>query len=335
MQGEISPALALRRRFGQLMMDALFTGATTLGRLHPKARPERYGVEVVRDVAYGPLGRANLLDIYRPSSGQKGGAKLPAVLYIHGGGFRILSKDTHWMMALPFARRGYVVFNINYRLAPENPYPAAIEDACRAYQWVAANLETWGGDPERFVLAGESAGANLASATAAALSYPRKEAWAAPLFGAALRPKAVVANCGLFQVSNTQRFLERRRLPAFIADRMFDVEHSYLPQGHAYSGEALHLADPVVLIEEREPEKPLPPFFLPVGTKDPILPDNRRMADALRQRGVFCEDRYYPGEVHAFQTMAWRSQARACWRDTFAFLDRFLAESVTKGGAGT
>ena len=52
----------------------------------------------------------------------------PVVLYIHGGAFHYLSKDTHWVLALMFARRGYVVFNIDYRLAPVYPYSAAIED---------------------------------------------------------------------------------------------------------------------------------------------------------------------------------------------------------------
>ena len=53
------------------------------------------------------------------------------MLYVHGGGFRILSKDTHWIMGLAFARRGFLVFNIGYRLAPKHPFPAAIADAVR------------------------------------------------------------------------------------------------------------------------------------------------------------------------------------------------------------
>src|SRR5262245_57988665 len=83
-------------------------------RLHPAARPRRHGVQVLRDVRYADgHGADRLLDVYQPV-GRPG--PLPVVLYVHGGGFRILSKDSHWMMALAFARHGYLVFNINYRL---------------------------------------------------------------------------------------------------------------------------------------------------------------------------------------------------------------------------
>jgi alpha/beta hydrolase fold len=58
------------------------------------------------------------------------GPPWPIVFYVHGGAFRILSKDTHWVMALSFARRGFVVFNVSYRLAPKHRFPAPLEDVC-------------------------------------------------------------------------------------------------------------------------------------------------------------------------------------------------------------
>src|SRR5690606_38779221 len=120
---------------------------------------ERHGVEVIRNVRYGGSDiDAHLLDVYRP---RRVDGPLPVVLYVHGGGFRILSKDTHWLMGLAFARRGYLVFNINYRLAPDHPYPAAVEDCAEAYAWLQSNAHEWGGDPSQLVLAGESAGGNL------------------------------------------------------------------------------------------------------------------------------------------------------------------------------
>ena len=68
------------------------------------------------------------------------------MLYIHGGGFTQLSKDTHWVMGLAFASRGYMVVNASYRLAPRHPYPAALEDASAAYCWTARHVESLGGD---------------------------------------------------------------------------------------------------------------------------------------------------------------------------------------------
>src|SRR5207244_6728579 len=134
-------------------------GASVAGRLHPLASPDRHRVELLRDLPYLPSGLgAHRLDVYRPTwlTGP-----LPVVLYLHGGGFRILSKDSHWIMALAFARRGFVVANVNYRLAPTHRYPAAVEDACAAYRWVSQNARAHGGDPDRLILAGDSAGANL------------------------------------------------------------------------------------------------------------------------------------------------------------------------------
>ena len=124
-------------------------------------------MEVIRDLAYAEESRRreHRLDVYRPKQAD---GPLPVVMYIHGGGFRILSKDTHWMMGLAFARRGYLVFNVGYRLAPTHPFPAAIEDSCRAFEWVVAHAARFGGDLERLVIAGESSGATPTTTRAGA-----------------------------------------------------------------------------------------------------------------------------------------------------------------------
>ena len=129
-------------------------GAATVARLTRVAR----SIEVIRDVSYCDSGKhAHLLDVFRPESA----SPLPIVLYVHGGGFSMLSKDTHHFMAMAFARRGYLVFNVNYRLAPKHPYPAALEDVSLAYRWTVEHAAEFGGDTSRLVLAGESAGANV------------------------------------------------------------------------------------------------------------------------------------------------------------------------------
>src|SRR5437868_9289942 len=151
----------LRRHAGVFIVDNAFRGLSRIGQMMPAARPARHGVEVTRDVAYIEDGsRDHLLDVYRPTNRRPSGPALPVVLYVHGGGFRILSKDTHWIMGIAYARRGFVVFNVNYRLGSEAAFPGAIADVCAAYAWVRANAAAYGGDPDRIVLAGESAGAN-------------------------------------------------------------------------------------------------------------------------------------------------------------------------------
>ncbi len=105
---------ALRLRAGGLAVQGLLEGASRLAGLAPQANPARYGIRVLRDRRYGPETPAHLYDVWIPAAPRPDRA---VVLHIHGGGFRILSKDTHWLMALQFARRGFLVFNINYRLA--------------------------------------------------------------------------------------------------------------------------------------------------------------------------------------------------------------------------
>jgi acetyl esterase len=227
-------------------------------------------------------------------------------------------------MGLAFARRGFAVFNTSYRLAPKHPYPAAIEDVCRAFAWVVANAARFGGDTTRVVLAGESAGANLVTSLAIALAYERPEPFARQAFATGVVPRAVVPACGVFQVEDMHR-LERRKpsMPRFIADRLVEVEHAYL--GGVPPDVSLDLANPLSVFERGEkPVRPLAPFFLPVGTRDPLLPDTRRLASALRALGVEAHDVYYPGELHAVHAMVMRAPARRCWKDTFAFLDRHV-----------
>lgn len=314
----------LRRAVGARVAQGFFEGASRLGRLHPRARPEAHGVEVIRDVAYDPAHPARRLDVWRPRA-VTAGESLPALLYVHGGGFRILSKETHWVMALSFARRGYVVFNIDYRLAPRHPFPAALEDAAAAYAWVVAHAKDYGGDVGRLVLAGESAGANLVAALTVAACFPRPEAHARAVFETGVVPRVVLPACGIHQVSDPGRFARRKpKLPRVIADRIDEVSHAYLG---ALRGDdpAAELADPLCLLERGvSPARALPRVFLTCGTADPILDDTRRLHAALVRLGATAEAKYYPGEPHAFHALVFREAARRHWDDTWDFLARHL-----------
>lgn len=310
-----------RKHGGALVADGLFSTASHLGKYTPRARRALREAKVERDLAYRDTGlKEHTLDVWKP----EGPGPWPVVLYVHGGGFRILSKDSHWLMAERFARQGFLVFNINYRLAPRFPYPAALEDACAAWAWAAANAARFGGDPERLVLAGESAGGNLVTALAVAASYPRPEPCARSVFGARVRPAAVVAACGMLQVSDPHRFLRRRRLPGWLFDRLEEVGDAYLGTAVSHPEGGTELADPLLLLERAAPARPLPPIFAFAGTRDPLLDDTRRLAGALRRHGSPHRVRYYPGELHAFHALSWRAQARRCWSELFDFLDEHL-----------
>lgn len=315
----------LRRQVGAVVVDHIWIGLAAAGRLLPSSKPERHNVEVLRDVPYVDAGaREHVLDIYRPVDGT---GPWPVVLYIHGGGFRLLSKDTHYVMGLAFARRGYLVCNISYRLAPRHRFPAGAMDAAAAYRWVVQHAHEYGGDVSRLVLAGESAGANLATVLAIASCWRRDERWAHEVFDLGHVPSAVIAACGLLQVRASDRFRQGPTpVPLLVHDHIVHIAHSYLGIDARDDDPELALADPLAILETAdEPERPLPPFFAPVGTRDPLADDTRRLAAALRRRGVPCEAPEYEGENHAFHALVFLQNARRCWKHTYAFLDRVLA----------
>jgi triacylglycerol lipase len=142
-----------------------FTVMQAYAPLQPK---EPYtGVEVTRDVAYGPdpLQKLDVFDPQRsaPSRDDQRLAKAtrrPVLLFVHGGGFTRGDKKQTDNMLLWGASNGMVGVDINYRLAPKDPWPAGQQDLKAAIAWVRANITRFGGDPDRIFLWGHSAGAN-------------------------------------------------------------------------------------------------------------------------------------------------------------------------------
>jgi acetyl esterase len=322
--------MTYRRSPGHVISNGALAALARLGRYHPRARPEAHGVEILRDLPYRPGNRRDhQLDVYRPALRP---GPWPVVFYVHGGAFSLLSKDTHWLMGLAFARHGYLVVNVSYRLAPEHPFPAAIADVCAAWAWTAAHVEALGGDLGRIAVAGESAGGNLITALTVATTMRRPEPWARQAFDTGVAPRAALPFCALLEVSNPARFARERAatgkaLPRWIHGMLHNCSVCYLQDRD--HGPTRDLADPLCLFERAGGgairfDRPLPPFFAAVGTRDPLLPDTRRLAAALARLGVPVEAHYYPGGIHAFHALLWQKSARRCWRDALAFLDRHL-----------
>jgi acetyl esterase len=129
--------------------------------------PEIWGLpdevdEVVDLLIPGPAGKLRVR-VYRPLSTEL----LPVVIWFHGGGWVVGTVDSHDPVCRALANRTpCVVVAVDYRLAPEAPFPAAVEDSWAATQWVAQEALKLGGDASRIVVAGDSAGGNLAAAVA-------------------------------------------------------------------------------------------------------------------------------------------------------------------------
>ena len=304
------------RAVTNLLVDGFFRGATSVWRALPSARPEHVGVECFANVPYRSGGDpAHLLDVYRPA---RENGPLPAVLFLHGGSFRILSKDTHFMFATQFARAGYLCFNADYRLAPDHPFPAALEDAADAFRWIVENGARWGADLSRLVVAGESAGGNLTLALAVMTTFDRTELYAKRLYQLGVVPRAIAPMCGILQVSDPMR-ARGHRISSLSQSRINVLHEDYL---EASATRELGLADPLCVVESGRPVRPFPPTFASVGGDDPLVEDSRRLETALHRLGVTCEAPVYPGMPHAFQALTFRAAAKAQWAELFAFLAR-------------
>lgn len=293
-------------------LRAGFHGLAAAARLHPLSQPARHGLRRGPDLPYqATADRAHVLDVVRPDDDRSG---LPAVLYLHGGSFRILSKDTHFAASLLFGRRGAVAFNANYRLAPVHPFPAAFDDAAAALLWVHEHAAEHGADPARIVVAGESAGGNLALALTVATCFDVDHPSARRLRDAGVRIRVALPAMGLLQVSDPGRFTRDRPLPWMLADRIADACGGYLPDGVSHP-----LADPLLAWEsDAQPVVALPPVFVAAARRDPIRDDSRRLHAAARRRGVDTSIAWGDGP-HAFHFFLWRPDARALWTEMLDF----------------
>ena len=294
----------------------------------PAMNRRLHAVERHLDIGYSSVPHPQRqLDIWRSKELSE---PAPALIFIHGGGFRILSKRTHWLMALLYAEAGYVVFSVDYRLAPQNPFPAAVEDVCEAYCWVRNNAERYGAQRDTLILAGESAGANLVVVLAIAACFERQgEPYTRQIFDEGVVPRAIIPMCGYLQLSEPHRFADRR-MPRYARRRIHQVSEDYLRGSPPFDRENPSLADPLLILEALENKsssfvsadpRPFPATYLSVGTRDPIEEDTHRLAKTLQAHPCPLVLDVYEREPHGFQALIWRDAARQCWRAQRDFLN--------------
>lgn len=309
-------------------VDRFFHGISALGYpLLSRIGPFRH-IERVRDLVFdASIGDAGKLDVYRPRDAT---GALPTVFYVHGGAFALCSKETHQIMGYILASRGYQVVMPNYRLGPRHLFPEPFIDVARALAWTYEQGVGYGVDPSRVAIAGDSAGANLASAITVACHQPRPEPFARMLYERELTLRAALPRYGVLDLEDMERFYrspERaRKMAAWVKRELRWVATSYVGYPRHLRAKEAPLASPLRLLEAEEPEgsRKLPPFFIAVGTKDPLLPDSRRLAKALEAKGVPHRLEIYPGELHAFDVLVHRKFAQAKWSACFEFLEEHL-----------
>ena len=144
------------RRFA-LSFAALLAGCSPLKSFNA-VLPKDGGSRLVgRDLAFAS-GERGRLDLYAPK-GTAAGAKLPVIVFFYGGSWSSGDKDGYGFVGRALAAQGFLVAVPDYRLVPEVRFPGFVEDGAAAVKWVRANAARYGGDPDRLVLAGHSAGA--------------------------------------------------------------------------------------------------------------------------------------------------------------------------------
>jgi acetyl esterase len=213
-----------------------------------------------------------------------GGSLSPGLLYLHGGGFVIGSPDTHDRLTRELADgAGVRVLSLHYGLAPEQPYPAGLDDCVDAARWLGTHAPELGIDPARLLIGGDSAGANLSAATILRLRDEK----------AAVAFRAALLIYGRFTHDETPSMAEW-------SDRDLVLSKAVMEwfKGH-YVGTGGSADDPY-LNPLAGDLRGFPPSILVVGTMDPLLDDSRLFAAALEKAGVPVEIHVYEDGLHAF-----------------------------------
>ncbi|MEZ4295876.1 MAG: alpha/beta hydrolase [Polyangiaceae bacterium] len=247
-----------------------------------QARPE--GAVNVHDEVLRLPGRTIRARVYRDASAT---GTLPVIVFYHGGGFVLGSLVSHDGECRALAlRTGAMVVAVDYRLAPEHPFPAAIDDAVAAYLWVAERAESLGGDARRMAVMGDSAGGNLAAVAACDLRG-RPES---PVFQVLVYPATdFTRSMPSHEHFKERYFLTRKSIDWFLG--------SYMPPG-------VDLRHPRASPLYTESLAGLPPAFVLTAGFDPLRDEGRAYAEAMQVAGVTTQYRCYEGLVHGFFSMS-------------------------------
>ena len=262
------------------------------------------------DISYGPHGKWNLLDIYRPRAASD--TVSPVIVSVHGGGWVYGDKDLYQYYCMDLAQKGFAVVNFSYRLAPEDPFPAAVEDVNSVFCWLADHAEEYGIDLERLYTVGDSAGGQLSSQYIAMLTNPEcAELYGFQIPADRIRVRAAAFNCGYFQTDSDTG-----------SDEKAAVEF------RAYLGENWRSKLPMI-DTLRYITSAYPPSFVMTSYYDSLKDQALLLCQRLQEQGVPFEYRLYGAEgqdymAHVFHLNIRLPEAKMCNQEECDF---FLAYS--------
>jgi acetyl esterase len=242
--------------------------------------------------------------LYAPAAA---GAVLPTVAYFHGGGWVQGDLETHHGLCARLARHaGVLVVAIDYRLAPEHKFPAAVEDCVAAYRWLRVQGRDLGVDVSRVAVAGDSAGGNLSAVVSQVVGPPL------PTCQVLIYPAVDFT----MDTDSHRELVDAHVIPR---DRIAWYAQQYL---RTEADKADLRASPMRAASLAGQ----PPTMIVTAGFDPLRDEGRAYADRLREAGVDVVYREYPGQIHAFVSLTKAiPQGMACTLEIAEYLRKRLA----------
>lgn len=267
-------------------------------------------IERFDNIAYGDDPVWQSLDVYRPRT-RHSVVGLPVIVSIHGGGWVYGDKERYQWYCMDLARRGFCVVNFTYRLAPEFPFPASMEDTCAVFAWTVEHINEYGGDPTHVFAVGDSAGGHMLGLFSNLCTNPN---YAAQFDFAAPKdfvPCAVAINCGVDEI--------------VISDDPEDLTSGlmgdFLPNGG--TEEELDLVNVT-----RHMTEAFPPAFIMTADGDFLHDAAPKLSQRLRGLKVVHELHVYGGIgeplPHVFHCNMKSEDAARCNDDECRFFLRFV-----------
>ncbi|MCL4737172.1 MAG: alpha/beta hydrolase [Burkholderiaceae bacterium] len=240
----------------------------------------------VRDLAApGPHGPIPLR-LVRPA-GVADAVALPLLVYFHGGGWVIGDLDTHDVACRTLAAgAGIAVLAVDYRLAPEHRFPAAVDDGIAAVRFARAEAAALGADAARIAVGGDSAGGNLAAVACLVL---RDAGEPVPAFQLLIYPATDMRAVAPSHTANGQGYM-------LTADSIAYYRGHYMPDAAEWAD---WRASPLLAADHAH----LPPALVLTAGFDPLRDEGRQYADALSGAGVACQYICFERQIHGFVTM--------------------------------
>lgn len=274
--GQLTPwpqALLIRYEFDK--------GGAAMARALEKHVPP--GVAEMRDIAYRDGDPDARLDVFHPERIAGTGTVLPTIVWVHGGAWISGSKEDVANYLRILAAHGYTTVGVDYSIAPGKHYPLPVIQVNAALKYLAANAERLHVDKDRFVLAGDSAGSQIAAQVAALTTSPAyaRTMRLAPALDAG-QLKAAVLACGAYDLA--------------LADYDGPFGGFLKTVLWAYSGRKDFLDDPEIAPASvaNYVTADFPPTFLTAGNADPLQPQSREFAARLAHAGVAVDTLFYP-----------------------------------------